>query len=160
MKWMCSKGELGKKLWANFVEIQTLTVAEVLALFPSCCPPLHVLVSLLPPLTPRAYSVASSPLAHPHSVVIAFSIVKFCSGLFTQRTCVESSDVLHDVSKYYIRRSGLCTTYLKNLLQPFLQSNGGSTTRSESISLRVLWKQSNSFRLPGNVASPLVMIGM
>lgn len=155
MKWLCSKGDIGKKLWSNFVESQSLGIAEVLAMFPSCRPPLHVLVTFLSPLAPRPYSVASSPLAHPSSVIIAFSVVRYSCGLSTiVKNC--TGDNKSDFSSFCIRRSGLCTSYLEETLQPFLRAD--DTNHVES--LRILWKPSVSFRLPGNVASPLILIGI
>lgn len=155
MKWICSKGDIGKKLWNSFVESQSLGTAELLALFPSCCPPLHVLTTFLSPIAPRPYSIASSPLAHPCSVVIAFSIVKYTCGLGSNLKCFGNDN--SDYSRYKIKRCGFCTSYLQDLLQPFLL--GKDTSCIEPLSLRVLWKPSISFRLPGNVASPLILIG-
>jgi sulfite reductase alpha subunit-like flavoprotein len=157
MKWLCSKGKVGHELWVNFVEAQRLGIVELLALFPSCCPPLHVLATFLSPLAPRPYSIASSPLAHPSSVVIAFSVVRYSCGLSSTQKCCEDSNT--DSSTFCIKRSGFCTSYLEGLLQPFLLASDGSYV-DESISLRVLWKPSISFRLPGNMASPLILIGM
>ena len=155
MKWICSKGDVGKKLWANFIESQSLGTAELLAMFPSCCPPLHVLASFLSPLVPRPYSVASSPLAHPYSVVIAFSVVRYSCGL--SMNVKKRTDNKFDISNFCIRRSGLCTSYLEEVLQPFLLADDSNP--GQSVALRILWKPSISFRLPGNVASPLILIG-
>lgn len=154
MKWLCSKGDLGKRLWKNFVEAQCLNVVELLQFFPSCIPPPEVLILNLAPLTPRTYSISSSPLAHPDSIVIAFSIVRFRCGIALWGT--DGVDA-QDISKFCIKRSGLCTTFLENILQPFLCSE--SPRDIHSLTLRILWRPSISFRLPGNVASPLILIG-
>ena len=45
-----------------FMRQHAPTLPTLLALFPSCNPPLHLLVNHLPPLLPRHYSVCSSPL--------------------------------------------------------------------------------------------------
>lgn len=41
------------------------TIADLLDNFPDCCPPLDVLVDIIPKLRPRLFSIASTPLAAP-----------------------------------------------------------------------------------------------
>ena len=59
---------------------QSLTLCELLEAFPSCRPRAGTLLSLLPPLPPRYYSVASSQIATPGSVSVAFSVVTYRLG--------------------------------------------------------------------------------
>ncbi|KAI9143100.1 hypothetical protein BKA69DRAFT_201706 [Paraphysoderma sedebokerense] len=47
---------------------ETITYADILYEFPSAHPPLHYLVSMIPPIKPRHYSIASSQKMHPNSV--------------------------------------------------------------------------------------------
>lgn len=70
-----------------FVEGQRLTLLELLQLFPTCRPPLGHLLSCLPPLMPRYYSVASSPLANPSTIMIVLSVVAY--------ECAVSTEVRH-----------------------------------------------------------------
>ena len=56
-----------------------VTVADLLDNFPGCCPPLDVLVDILPRLRPRLYSIASSPLASPGEVRIMASSLRYAT---------------------------------------------------------------------------------
>ncbi len=67
----------GKSHFSVFVEAQRLTLLDLLNLFPSTTPPLAHLLSALPPMPPRLYSIASSPLSKPSSVAIAFTVVAY-----------------------------------------------------------------------------------
>lgn len=53
------------------------TYLEVLADFPSARPPLDRLLQLIPRIQPRAFSIASSPLAHPNRLQLCVAVVKF-----------------------------------------------------------------------------------
>jgi methionine synthase reductase len=152
LQWLCVKGEVGKELWRAFFEEQRVGIGELLALYPSCCPPLHVLISCLSPLAPRAYSIASSPLCHPCSVSIAFSVVRMACRINTDSA---------DAPPSTIRRMGLCTSYLVEQLSRWLspvQSSAGLPP-PPPVLLRIIHKPSVSFRLPGSVAPPLLLIG-
>lgn len=144
LRWLCSKCAVGKQLWAQFVEGQGLGIAELLLLFPSCCPPLAVLASVVMPMLPRAYSIASSPLMRKSSVTIAFSIDHF--------TCAEGR----------IRRAGLCTSYLEKLLSPWLYpalALSSSSSAPAPAVVRIFKRASVSFQLPGSCGHPLILIG-
>jgi methionine synthase reductase len=162
---LCSKGEPGKTLWTNFVEMQALGVAEVMLAFPSCRPRLYQLLACLTPLPPRYYSICSSPLVNPRSVKIAFSVVR--------HTCnVAPSDIV-------IERAGLCSTYLEKLAMPWLLPSAGKGAKaavrsnasnsadardtasggSMGVKVRIFPKVSINFHLPGCVAPPLLLIG-
>lgn len=147
LRWLCSKCAVGKQLWAQFVEGQGLGIGELLLLFPSCCPPLAVLASIVMPMVPRAYSIASSPLVRKGVATIAFSIDHF--------TCAEGR----------IRRAGLCTSYLEKLLSPWLYAALSSSSSSSgaaapaSATVRIFKRASVSFQLPGSCGHPLILIG-
>ena len=144
------------------MEDQRLGIAEILHLFPSCRPPLQCLTACLSSSVPRFYSIASSPLLHPDSIVVAFSLVRFTCG-------VPQKDSKELVSK--IDRSGLCTSYLERILQPWLQPDKRNGTNGpgkaaadeegkETACVRIFHKfASTGFQLPGSVESPLILIG-
>eukprot|EP00792_Barthelona_sp_PAP020_P005019 TRINITY_DN2458_c0_g1_i1.p1 TRINITY_DN2458_c0_g1~~TRINITY_DN2458_c0_g1_i1.p1 ORF type:complete len:1202 (+),score=301.91 TRINITY_DN2458_c0_g1_i1:190-3795(+) len=63
---------------------------DVLIRYPSCRPPLHYLVEMIPLITPRLYSIASSNLMHPQCLELLIGIVshktksgKIVTGLAT-----------------------------------------------------------------------------
>lgn len=144
MQHVCSKGDIGKKLWRHFVENQGLGVGELLALFPSCLPSLDQLVAACGTMPPRCYSIASSPLRDPNAVRIAFSVVKYTCNC--------------GLSEPVIRRSGVCTNFLETLLEPWLNSTS-SSTKEKQVNLRVFHKPTINFKLPGSPSYPLILIG-
>lgn len=157
LRWACSKGEVGKLLWKNMFEDQCVGVGELLSLYPSCTPSLHTLISILSPLPSRAYSIATSPLLHPSSVSIAMSLVRFCcmSGGYESCKAEASSN-----SRKIIKRSGLCTSYMHNLLKRWLYPLSETVSVVSNPPLvRVFHKPSVTFRLPGSVGPPLLLIG-
>jgi methionine synthase reductase len=160
LRWTCCKGDLGKTLWKNMFEDQCVGVGELIALYPSCTPSLNTLISILSPLPPRAYSIATSPLLHPSSVSIALSLVRYCcvSGGYQTDSTVDSSDSSNQLK--VIKRSGLCTSYLHHLLKRWLYPQAQpAVAMGTAPLLRVFHKPSATFRLPGSVASPLILIG-
>ncbi|WVZ68934.1 hypothetical protein U9M48_017805 [Paspalum notatum var. saurae] len=77
---------------------ESRTVLEVLEDFPSVQMPFEWLVQLTPPLKKRAFSISSSPLAHPKQIHLTVSIVSWLTPF--KRT-----------------RYGLCSTWLARLNQ-------------------------------------------
>jgi len=80
--------------WYNQKEKRT--VLEVLQAFPSVQMPFKWLVQLTPPLMKRAFSISSSPLAHPNQIHLTVSIVSWLTPLKR-------------------KRYGLCSTWLAGL---------------------------------------------
>jgi sulfite reductase alpha subunit-like flavoprotein len=69
------------------------TLLDFFDTLPFCRPPLERLLDVLPPLAPRYYSICSSPLLQPHSVDVAFNVVKYSA-------------------EEKFERLGICTPYL------------------------------------------------
>lgn len=72
------------------------TVLEVLEDFPSVQMPFEWLVQLVPPLKTRAFSISSSPVAHPNQVHLTVSVVSW-------------------TTPFKRKRSGLCSNWLAEL---------------------------------------------
>ncbi|KAL0899605.1 hypothetical protein Bca101_083566 [Brassica carinata] len=80
----------------NYNQKERRSVLEVLEDFPSVQMPFEWLVQLVPLLKPRAFSISSSPLAHPAQVHLTVSIVSWDTP-------------------YKRPRKGLCSTWLASL---------------------------------------------
>ncbi|TKS87830.1 Methionine synthase reductase [Collichthys lucidus] len=98
---LCSKQ--GATDYNLYVRDPSLSLLELLTAFPSCSPPLSLLIEHLPKLQPRPYSAASSCLRHPGKLHFVFNVVEFpaCSGRPAGRR-------------------GLCTGWLFDLINPVL----------------------------------------
>eukprot|EP00124_Ichthyophonus_hoferi_P000060 Ihof_evm13s2 gene=Ihof_evmTU13s2 len=131
---LCSRK--GGSLWNSMVESRTYWLTDILGHFPSCKPSLARLIESLPPLFPRFYSAASSPLSHPHSVQFAFNVQS-----------VDGREPPLD--------QGVCTGWLDRL-------GGTAEGYSTDYSNHYIWlypKPSPHFRLPDDSKVPVIMIG-
>jgi NADPH-ferrihemoprotein reductase len=86
------------------------TVLEVLADFPSCRMPLEHFLELVAPMTPRYYSISSSPKEHPQQVHVTAVIVQYTSptGRVHDGVCtswLSSLHATHDLVPAFIRKS-------------------------------------------------------
>jgi hypothetical protein len=116
--------------WDSLVEAQRLTLLDLLALFPSALPPLGALLSALPALPPRYYSLSSSPLAHPARMAVAFSVVEYRCGEGGEGGSTDSAspvgmggasaDATGTDGSGCVTRQGLATSWLEDLCAPLL----------------------------------------
>ena len=148
VQWLCSKGDTGKQLWGQFVEAQRVGLAEFLALIPSCRPTLSALIACAGSMPPRFYSIASSPSVKKDCAAVAFSSVRYTCGLTAPSKGSEKPNIL--------KRFGVCTSYLEELLTKKLSSEPMSQQEDK---VRLFLKPSITFRLPGSVSPPLILIG-
>lgn len=125
----------------QFIGEQQLNFVEILHLFPSCSPPLDHLLSLLPQLMPRYYSIASSPLANPDQLSIALTVVE------------------NSVGPNGIRRPGLCTNWLDTIAQPLLLLSRLESTEALQVKIPIFLRPTRDFLLPASHQWPLLLIG-
>eukprot|EP00752_Nemacystus_decipiens_P018761 g16821.t1 len=154
MELLCSK-TAGASVYAGYVASQSLTLCELLEAFPSCRPRPGTLLALLPPLPPRYYSVASSQLATPDSVTVAFSVVSFRlphPGAGANGGAAEGNGM----GGGFITRRGLCTNWLERMLAPLLEGRG---VLEKGVSVPVFLKATKEFLLPASAKWPCVLIG-
>jgi hypothetical protein len=145
---LAGRGGGGAAAWAGVVEGQALTLLDLLLLFPSARPPLGALLSLLPPLAPRFYSIASSPLATPHALRLLFNVAEFEAGWPGAGGRGEGGR---------IRRAGLATPWMEALAAPLLRGCGSSGSGGAPALLAFL-KPARAFAPPPSLATPLVMV--
>ncbi|XP_076014062.1 methionine synthase reductase [Genypterus blacodes] len=139
----CSKQ--GTTDYNLYVRDTSLSALELLRAFPSCSPPLSLLIEHLPKLQPRPYSAASSTLKHPGKLHFVFNVVEFpaCSGR-------------------PVGRQGLCTGWLFDLINPVLHLPGKKTQSYDVLAppkIHVRLRSNCSFRPPSDPSVPLVMVG-
>ncbi|XP_059272846.1 methionine synthase reductase isoform X1 [Mustela nigripes] len=141
---LCSRE--GAADYNRFVRDERAGLLDLLLAFPSCRPPLRLLLEHLPKLQPRPYSCASSNLSHPGKLRFIFNIVEFLSHT--------TKEVL---------RKGVCTGWLAAVVAPVLRpdmrvsrAEGGKAPAPEiSISPRT----TNFFHLPSDSSAPVIMVG-
>uniref|UniRef100_A0A8L2QCU1 Methionine synthase reductase n=1 Tax=Rattus norvegicus TaxID=10116 RepID=A0A8L2QCU1_RAT len=139
---LCSKQ--GAADYNRFIRDASVCLLDLLLTFPSCQPPLNLLLEHLPKLQPRPYSCAS--LLHPDKLHFVFNIVELPSN-----TTAASL------------RKGVCTGWLATLVAPFLQPNTEVLTADHSDALApeilISPRATNSFHLPDDLSAPIIMVG-
>ncbi|KAM3592902.1 uncharacterized protein V6R79_001416 [Siganus canaliculatus] len=139
---LCSKQ--GASDYNLHVRDPSLSILELLTAFPSCSPPLSLLIEHLPKLQPRPYSAASSCLQHPGRLHFVFNVVEF--PVRSERPA---------------GRRGLCTGWLFDLINPVLvfPGNAESSGRTVLPKVHVNLRPNSSFRPPSDLSVPFIMVG-
>ena len=148
---LASKTAIAEKAFDEFVDKQRLSVIDILREFPSCQGiPLTALLSILPGIPPRYYSVSSSPLMHQKvpSLTVSFSVVDYVTPSLLDASQTERG---------LRRKKGIATRYLEALASPFLAGNSSSSIISKC--LKIFPKPTAEFRMPTSLATPMVLIG-
>ncbi|XP_023678186.2 methionine synthase reductase isoform X1 [Paramormyrops kingsleyae] len=143
---LCSKQ--GSAEYNRLVRDPGLCLLDLLYAFPSCSPPLSLLIEHLPKLQPRSYSAACSSLRHPGKLHIVFNVLEFppCPGR-------------------PISRRGVCTGWLSDKVSPILRPHGAAESRSgnpdlsDPLKVPVSLRPSSAFRLPADPSVSLIMVG-
>uniref|UniRef100_A0A8C3W016 Methionine synthase reductase n=1 Tax=Catagonus wagneri TaxID=51154 RepID=A0A8C3W016_9CETA len=138
---LCSRQ--GTADYNHFVRDARACLLDLLLAFPSCRPPLGLLLEHLPKLQPRPYSCASSSLFHPGKLHFIFNIVEFCSATAAG-----------------VPRRGVCTGWLATLVESVLEPNrraDGEKAPAPKISIAP--RTTNSFHLPSEPSAPIIMVG-
>ncbi|XP_063307999.1 methionine synthase reductase [Pelobates fuscus] len=144
---LCSKQ--GSSDYNQFVRDRAIGILDLLAAFPSCKPPLNLLIEHLPKLQARPYSAASSNLFHPGKLRFVFNVVHLSS-------CSERP----------VPRKGVCTGWLSELVHPMYYVKSAQLPEGDLTSETMLIPQisifarpSTSFQLPTDTSAPVIMVG-
>ncbi|XP_031564825.1 methionine synthase reductase-like [Actinia tenebrosa] len=151
---LCSKQ--GSSDYHAFVREPSVCLLEILKAFPSCKPPFQRLLEHLPHLSPRPYSVSSSPLSDPCRLKFVFNVVEFSP--FEDLRC---------------NRKGVCTGWLSkvtkemksmgqdddNLSNEFRNIDLSNRSSNKIIQVPVSARKNPGFRLPEDLKVPTIMIG-
>lgn len=144
----CKKEE-GDLLFTEYIVNQRRSVMDILREFPSLQNiTIEGLVSVLPPMAPRYYSIASSPLENRNvlSLTVAFSVVDYLTP----------SLIVEDEERGRRRIQGVATGHLETLCSPFLCNFAESV---DMPSVKIFPRPTAEFRMPSNLATPVVLIG-
>uniref|UniRef100_A0A8D0D549 Methionine synthase reductase n=1 Tax=Sander lucioperca TaxID=283035 RepID=A0A8D0D549_SANLU len=139
---LCSKQ--GAADYNLYVRDPSLSAMELLTAFPSCSPPLSLLIEHLPKLQPRPYSAASSCLRYPGKLHFVFNMVEFPASPGRPAG-----------------RRGLCTGWLFDLINPVLvfPEKAESSSSPALPKIHVSLRPNSSFRPPSDLSAPFIMVG-
>ncbi|XP_074843965.1 methionine synthase reductase isoform X2 [Carettochelys insculpta] len=141
---LCSKQ--GASDYNSFIRESNVCLLDMLHAFPTCRPPLSLLIEHLPKLQARSYSAASSNSFQPGKLQFVFNIVEFPSS-----PCRSVS------------RKGVCTGWLSELVAPILQPHENSLHakegKSSDIKVSIFARSINTFHLPSDPSVPFMMVG-
>ena len=151
---LSSKTDEGKKLYQTYIEDQRRSIVDLLMDFPSCQQiTLEALLSILPPIPPRYYSISSSPLTskdNAPNLTVAFSVVDYMTPP------LKDSNTGNEVGSRRIH--GLATSYLEAICSSFLAPDSSSKS-NPSETLKIFPKPTQEFRLPSSLETPVILIG-
>ncbi|XP_054724199.1 methionine synthase reductase-like isoform X2 [Uloborus diversus] len=142
----------GSQFYSDFVRKPSLCILDILSMFKTCYPPVDRLIEHLPPLKPRFYSVASSPLENPQRFKIVFNVLEFSKSEGRAQ-----------------ERHGVCTGWLNKLSNKFLTKDDSSvmSTIVDGVSslsldnqlLYVYKRKNDHFQLGSSIECPVIMVG-
>ncbi|XP_045594122.1 methionine synthase reductase [Procambarus clarkii] len=142
----------GASEYSKYVRGASLTLLDFLIIFQSCKPPVTTLLEHLPQLQPRAYSIATSPLVDSEHISFVFNIVEIPK----ENTVTYS-------------RKGICTGWLASVYNELAHDTTDFnkmfreliiTDRPDvQVCANIYLRSNQSFRLPKNLATPIVMVG-
>jgi sulfite reductase alpha subunit-like flavoprotein len=151
---LCGKSKESRQAYDDEIMKKRPSLLDILDNYPSCFPDLAHLLEQVPSLSPRYYSVSSSPAAYPTELHIALTVVRYRVG-------EENGD-----------RKGLCSSWLyevcalQKLIQPraslgLVRTNLEGVLRKSSgkIAIPVFIRKGKEFTLPSDSSKPIIMIG-
>ena len=153
LKLLASKDPVGQDLFKRYIDEQRISVVDILKQFPSCQSiTLKGLLSILPGIPPRYYSVSSSPLGQKDDslhLTVAFSVVDYTTPSLS----------LKDGTRLQRRVGGLATTYLEAVCAPYLSGATDIDSRFATVHVKIFPKPTADFRLPVSLSTPMILIG-
>ena len=158
LRLLSSKTSEGEALYKTFIEDQRKSIIDLLHDFPSCAANLTLenILSVLPCIAPRYYSISSSPLANKTkdvlSLTVSFSVVDYLTP--SMKTLKSSINL--DNSR---RKGGLATRYLEALCSPHLSGQSIADPNTHKFTIKVFPKPTAEFFLPKSLFTPLILIG-
>jgi len=152
----------GRDDYLRFVVGGHKTLLQLFLAFPSCRPPLTLLLELLPRLRPRYYSISNSPKVDKDKIVITVGLVRKEIPGNTSMTEIFGKTVQSKAHRFH----GVASTYLAGF-RSSCKSNQGSLAKSlkslglskKSGPLLPVFHQSGKIYLPDDALVSIIMIG-
>jgi len=155
----------GRNDYLRFIVGGHKTLLETLNAFPSCQPPLNLLLELLPRLRPRYYSISSSPKAAKDVITITVGLVR--KEISETHTVTKSVDKEASTRIHLFR--GVASTYLAGMIPSRRQSSkAASKSKSNSCLTKLtssggplipVFHQLGKIALPEDPLHSIIMIG-
>ena len=154
LKLLASKDPTGQDLFKKYIDEQRLNAVDILTQFPSCQSiTLEGLLSILPGIAPRYYSISSSPIDQKDStalnLTVAFSVVDYMTPTLS----------LGNGTSLRRRIGGLATSYLEAMCAPYLIGAQDIDNNFSIDPIKIFPKPTAEFRLPSNLSTPMILIG-
>ncbi|XP_026748958.1 methionine synthase reductase [Galleria mellonella] len=139
LEYMCSKE--GSVAYNTHILNHGVCILDIFAMFKSCKPPIEVLLSHLPRLLPRPYSIINTNIKDRNTLKICFSVITLNKN-----------------------RKGLTTGWLEEMIlrNSNIENQMENLSINDNINNKVpiyLRKNLSGFSLPINNETPLLMIG-
>ncbi|XP_045769327.1 methionine synthase reductase-like isoform X2 [Maniola jurtina] len=138
LEYLCSKE--GAIAYTTHIINKHTCLLDIFAIFPSCKPPVVVILENLPRLLPRPYSIANCDES---SIKICFSVIDIGNN-----------------------RKGLTTGWLERII---IRHNSSIEEEMKNLNINIsniekkipiyIRKNINDFRLPENLETPIILIG-
>lgn len=148
-----------KELYMQEILQNNVSILTFLQKFPSCHPPVTLLLQHLPKLMPRPYSICSSSKINKDTIKICFSVIKLnnmLKGVTTGWLEKFTENILHvdidylSTMKENVNIEGICKNFDKSC-----SVENTNVTASEEIPI---YLRQTTFRLPLDHTVPIVMI--
>jgi sulfite reductase alpha subunit-like flavoprotein len=154
LRLLASKDPTGQDLFKKYIDEQRLNAVDILSQFPSCQSiTLEGLLSILPRIAPRYYSISSSPIDQKDStalsLTVAFSVVDYMTPILS----------LANGTRLQRRIGGIATSYLEAMCAPYLIGAQDIDNNFSLDAIKIFPKPTAEFRLPSNLSTPMILIG-
>lgn len=156
----------GAQLYTEQILNKNTSVLDILRAYPSCKPPITLLLQHLPRLMPRPYSICNSPLCDKNTIKICFSVALIKDGkkgiatgwledisksinltVINHKDAILENDLNSDKDD---KITDLISDKLKYL----------NINKSENYVLSAYLRNSNTFCLPKDPSIPIIMIAI
>ena len=151
----------GRAEYTMLIENQKVGLAELLAMFPSCVPPLDSVLNVMPALMPRYYSVASSPIEDPFVISIAFTVLEYEINVakYGNNLSWRRSDGQTGGCHGNLETKGFMHNMVGEIGIAVFTDAGPNSIKPPEINNNIFIREAKEFVLPANTKWPLIFVG-